>query len=93
MRCDIQCVKCHMGAKWDDFHNFCDGIDSAGVTIQMQWLWYQIEWVRFHIYHGCNIVERVGVRNRYSGCDGTNIVIMLLYTMDMILTCIEDEIS
>ena len=38
-------------------------------------------------------MEGVGVRNRYSGCDGTNIVIMLLYIMDMILTYIEDEIS
>ena len=41
----------------------------------------------------CDIMERVGVRHRYSGCDGTNIVNMLLYTMDMMLTYIEDEIS
>ena len=31
-------------------------------------------------------MESVGVRNRYSGCDGTNIVNILLYTMDMMLT-------
>ena len=37
-------------------------------------------------------METVGVRHRYSGCDGTNIVNMLLYTMDM-MTYIEDEIS
>ena len=43
----------------------------------------QREW-----YHG-----KLGVRHRYSGCDGTNIVNMLLYTMDMMLTYIEDEIS
>ena len=46
-----------------------------------------------HIYKGCDIMERVGVRHRYSGCDGTNIVNMLLYTMDMMSTYIEDEIS
>ena len=38
-------------------------------------------------------MESVGVRPRYSGCDGTNIVNMLLYTMDMMSTYIEDEIS
>ena len=38
-------------------------------------------------------MESVGVRHRYSVCDGTNIVNMLLYTMDMMLTYIEDEIS
>ena len=38
-------------------------------------------------------MERVGVRHRYSGCDGENIVNMLLYTMDMMSTYIEDEIS
>ena len=38
-------------------------------------------------------MERVGVRHFYSGCDGTNIVNMLLYTMDMMSTYIEDEIS
>ena len=37
-------------------------------------------------------MERVGVRHMYSGCDGTSIVNML-YTMDMMLTYIEDEIS
>ena len=40
-----------------------------------------------------DIMELVGVRHRYSGCDGTNIVNMLLYTMDMMSTYIEDEIS
>ena len=38
-------------------------------------------------------MESVAVRRRYSGCDGTNIVNMLLYTMDMMSTYIEDEIS
>ena len=38
-------------------------------------------------------METVGVRHRNSGCDGTNIVNMLLYTMDMMLTYIEDYIS
>ena len=38
-------------------------------------------------------MERVGGRHMYSGCDGTNIVNMLLYTMDMMLTYTEDEIS
>ena len=38
-------------------------------------------------------MESVAVRHRYSGCDGTNIVNMLLYTMDMILIYIEVEIS
>ena len=38
-------------------------------------------------------MEIVGVRHRYSGCDGTNIVNMLLYAMDMMLTYREDEIS
>ena len=42
---------------------------------------------------GFDIMERVGVRHRYSVCDGTNIVYMLLYTMDMMSTYIEDEIS
>ena len=46
-----------------------------------------------HIYKGCDIMERVGVRHRYSVCDGTNIVNMLLYTMDLRSTYIEDEIS
>ena len=45
-----------------------------------------IEWVQCHIYKGCDIMESVGVRNRYSGRDGTNIVNILLYTMDMMLT-------
>ena len=40
-----------------------------------------------------DIMELVGVRHRYSGCDDTNIVNMLLYTMDMMSTYIEDEIS
>ena len=38
-------------------------------------------------------MESMGVRHRYSGCDGTNIVNMLLYTMAMMLTYIADEIS
>ena len=38
-------------------------------------------------------MESVGVRHRYSGCDGKNIVNMLLYTMDMMSPHIEDEIS
>ena len=44
------------------------------------------------MYKGGDNMERVGVRHMYSGCDGTNIVNML-YTMDMMLTYIEDEIS
>ena len=39
------------------------------------------------------MIERMGVRHRYSGCDGTNRVNMLLYTMDIMSTYIEDEIS
>ena len=46
-----------------------------------------------HIYKGCDIMERLGVSHRYSGWDGTNIVYMFLYTMDMMSTFIEDEIS
>ena len=57
------------------------------------YLMLNIWWVQCDIYKGCDIMERVVVRRRYSGCDGTNIVNMLLYTMDMILTYIEDEIS
>ena len=38
-------------------------------------------------------MESVGGRHRYSVCDGTNIVNMLVHTMDMMLTYIEDEIS
>ena len=38
-------------------------------------------------------MEMVGVRHRYSGCDGTNIVDMLLYATDMMSTYVEDEIS
>ena len=38
-------------------------------------------------------METVGVRHRNSGCDGTNIVNMLLYTMDMMSKYVEDEIS
>ena len=56
-------------------------------------LMLNIWWVQCHIYKGCDIMERVGVRHKYSGCDGTNIVNMLLYTIDMMLTYIEDEIS
>ena len=41
----------------------------------------------------CDIMERVGGRHRYSGCEGTNIVNTLLYTMDMMSPPIEDEIS
>ena len=52
-----------------------------------------LSWVQCHIYKGYNIMERVGVRNRYSGCDVTNILNILLYTMDIMSTYIEDEIS
>ena len=52
-----------------------------------------IQWLQCHIYKGCDIMERVGMRHRYSGSDCTNIVNMLLYTMDIMLTYIEDEIS
>ena len=45
------------------------------------------------MHKGCDIMETVGVRHRYSGRDGTNRVNMLLYTMDMKSTYIEDEIS
>ena len=38
-------------------------------------------------------MERVGVRHRYNGCDGTNILNMLLHTMDMMSSYIVDEIS
>ena len=41
-----------------------------------------------HIYKGCDIMERLGESHRYSGCDGTNIVNILLYTMDMMSTYI-----
>ena len=34
-------------------------------------------WLQGHIYKGCDTMERVGVRHRYSACDDTNIVIML----------------
>ena len=44
-------------------------------------------------FKGCDIMERVGVRPTSSGCDGTNIVNMLLYTMDMMSTYIEEKIS
>ena len=54
-------------------------------------LMLNIWWVQCHIYKGCDIMERVGVRHRYSGCDGKNIVNML-YTMDMMSPHIEDEI-
>ena len=57
------------------------------------YLMLNISWVQYHIYKGCDIMESVGVRHRYSGCDGKNIVNMLLYTMDMMLTYIADEIS
>ena len=58
------------------------------------YLMLNIQWVQCHIYKGCDSMERVGVRHRYSGCDGTNIVNMLLYTVDMMLTLYtEDEIS
>ena len=49
--------------------------------------------VQCHVYKGCDIMERVGVRHRYSGCDGKNIVNMLLCTMNMMLTYTENEIS
>ena len=45
------------------------------------------------MYKGGDIMERVGVRHMYSGWGGTNIVNILLYTMDMMLTYIDDEIS
>ena len=48
---------------------------------------------RSYINKACDIMERVGVRHRYSGCDGTNIVNILLYTIYMMSTYIEDEIS
>ena len=57
------------------------------------YLLLNIKWLQGHIYKVCDIIERVGVRHRYSRCDGTNIVNMLLYTMDMMSTYIEDEIS
>ena len=59
----------------------------------IEYLMLNIECVQCHIYKGCDIMESVGVRHRYRVCDGTNIVNMLLYTMDMMLTYIEDEIS
>ena len=46
-----------------------------------------------HTHKECHIMERVGVRHRYSGCDVTNIVNMLLYTMDMMSSYVVDEIS
>ena len=57
------------------------------------YLMLNIQWVQCHIYKGCDIMESVGVRNRYSACDGKNIVNILLYTLDMMSTYIEDEIS
>ena len=45
------------------------------------------------IYKAYDIMKRVGVRNRYSGCDVTNILNILLYTMDMMSPYIEVEIS
>ena len=38
-------------------------------------------------------MERGGVRHRYRGCDVTNIVNIMLYTMDMMSSYIADEIS
>ena len=49
--------------------------------------------VLYHTYKGGDIMERGGVRHRYSGCDVTNIVNMMLYTMDMMSSYIADEIS
>ena len=57
------------------------------------YLMLNIEWVQCHIYKGYYIMESLGVRHRYSGYDGTNIVNMFLYTMDIMSTYIEDEIS
>ena len=57
------------------------------------YLMLNIKWVQCHVYKRCDIMERVGVIHRYSGCDGKNIVNMLLYTMDTMSTYIEDEIS
>ena len=57
------------------------------------YLMLNIWWVQCHVYKGCDIMESVVVRQRYSGCAGTNIVNMLLYTMDMMLTYIENEVS
>ena len=53
------------------------------MILYIGYLILNIEWVQGHIYKGCDIMERVGVRHRYSGCDATNIVNMLLHTMDM----------
>ena len=49
--------------------------------------------VQCHIYKVCDIMESVCVRHMYSVCDGTNILNKFLYTMDMMSTYIEDEIS
>ena len=57
------------------------------------YLMLKIYWLQGHIYKGCDTMERVGVRQRYSACDVTNIVNMLLYKMDMMSTYIEYEIS
>ena len=57
------------------------------------YLMINIYWVKCHIYKRCDIMESVGVRHRYSGCDGKYIVNVLLNTMDTMSTYIEDEIS
>ena len=57
------------------------------------YLMLNIQCVQCHVYKWCDIMENVGVRHRYSGCDGKNIVNMLLYTMDTMSTYIQDEIS
>ena len=47
-------------------------------------------------HNGCNVIYTKGViswKVWYSDCDGTNVVNMLLYTMDMMSTYIENEIS
>ena len=63
------------------------------VITYIVYLMLTIEWVQRHIHKRCDIMKSVGVRHRYRGCDGTNIVNILLYTMDKMSTYIEDEIS
>ena len=46
-----------------------------------------------HIYKGCDIMERLGVVTATVAVMEKNIVNMFLYTMDMMSTYIEDEIS
>ena len=60
------------------------------VILYIVYLMLNIQWVQCHIHKGCDTMESVGVRHI---CDGTNIVNILLYTMDMMSTYMEDEIS